>query len=331
VNNTGQCVKALCIKKYAKQSELASLISTDHQKSIVRYASVCRDKCLYEKDKDKTKCAYAVWYKTVGSQDTNGRCVLIPYPLPPNVALELSDTPSGENNILVYDCTDFELTEESLKCETRPLNQETFTLNSGPTQNIHDCTYGCTEDKNVNKCVICPDIKKEIKRTWVSNVIGRFKILQFNMLAQALTGIDPKEKKAHKKFSYLVDWIVIENRRLKQIVNEILNSGADIVTMQENDRFHKILCMLNDKTFEEINHNTNCNDPETPGNKWNGIFFAKPQSAVLNFAGPADGLAIYWRNAKIGTNSKLIKNLQNKKRMDVFNEDTGEEGKKKKL
>mmetsp|Transcript_4094 Transcript_4094/g.5658 ORF Transcript_4094/g.5658 Transcript_4094/m.5658 type:complete len:676 (+) Transcript_4094:3-2030(+) len=103
------------------------------------------------------------------------------------------------------------------------------------------------------------------------------RILQFNVLADGLSGLCPNKgffsriDKSHLEWSYRKD----------RLLNEIVQYDPDIITMQEVDHFYDFfLPNLNERGYV-------------------GYFAPKPTSACLEVNGSADGCALFVKDSKL--------------------------------
>jgi mRNA deadenylase 3'-5' endonuclease subunit Ccr4 len=143
-----------------------------------------------------------------------------------------------------------------------------------------------------------------------------FKVMNFNMLAQGLSSTydNPKDDRFGKIFDYADPSFLKWEVRQKQIIEEMKNGDADVIIVEENDRF--------DDIYRELNHDDN----------YEGIHMSKLGSPIAQMNGkpytyskmpadqqdplPLDGVSIYWRTKTFEYNGKLKPYLEaNRKRI----------------
>lgn len=106
---------------------------------------------------------------------------------------------------------------------------------------------------------------------------GKFRILQFNMLADGLSGLRQDLGAFSRVTAEDMNW----DKRGKLLLHEILQYDPDIITLQECDHYYD--CFL----------------PELNARGYDGMFAPKPASACLEVSDNSDGCAIFVRRSKM--------------------------------
>ena len=106
---------------------------------------------------------------------------------------------------------------------------------------------------------------------------GTFRVLQFNMLADGLSGLRQDLGAFSRVTAEDMNW----EKRGKLLLHEILQYDPDIITLQECDHYYD--CFL----------------PELDARGYDGMFAPKPASACLEVSDNSDGCAIFVRRSKI--------------------------------
>ncbi len=110
-----------------------------------------------------------------------------------------------------------------------------------------------------------------------SEVCGSLRVLQFNVLADGLSGLREDLGSFSRSSEDEMKW---ETRRWK-LLYEILQYEPDVVTLQECDHFHDFFApMLREKGYE-------------------GVFAAKPSSACLEVSDKSDGCAVFYKRDRV--------------------------------
>ena len=111
------------------------------------------------------------------------------------------------------------------------------------------------------------------------------RFLQFNLLADGLSGLSPDLGSFSRISAEMINW---EFRKVNLLL-EILRYDPDIVTLQECDHFDDFFL------------------PELSAKGYSGIFYPKPSSPCLHYSDRADGCAIFWKNSRISVlTSKVL-------------------------
>ena len=113
---------------------------------------------------------------------------------------------------------------------------------------------------------------------------GIFRILQFNMLADGLSGLRQDLGAFSRATVEDMNW----DRRGKLLLHEILQYDPDVITLQECDHYYD--CFL----------------PELNARGYDGIFAPKPASACLEVSDNSDGCAIFVRRSKMSIMSSEV-------------------------
>ena len=106
---------------------------------------------------------------------------------------------------------------------------------------------------------------------------GKFRVLQFNMLADGLSGLRQDLGAFSRVTADDMNW----DKRGKLLLHEILQYDPDIITLQECDHYYD--CFL----------------PELNARGYDGMFAPKPASACLEVSDNSDGCAIFVRRSKM--------------------------------
>jgi mRNA deadenylase 3'-5' endonuclease subunit Ccr4 len=106
---------------------------------------------------------------------------------------------------------------------------------------------------------------------------GKLRILQFNMLADGLSGLRQDLGAFSRVTAEDMNW----DKRGKLLLHEILQYDPDIITLQECDHYYD--CFL----------------PELNARGYDGMFAPKPASACLEVSDNSDGCAIFVRRSKM--------------------------------
>lgn len=115
-------------------------------------------------------------------------------------------------------------------------------------------------------------------------VDGELRILQFNVLADGLSGLRPD----FGGFARVPDpKIMFWEHRKTLILHEILQYNPDVITLQECDHFYDFFL------------------PKLNGHGYSGVFAPKPMSTCLEVSNNCDGCCIFVKNEKL-----LIKSAQ---------------------
>jgi nocturnin len=109
-------------------------------------------------------------------------------------------------------------------------------------------------------------------------------IMQFNLLADGLSGLHPEKGGFLGTPPEALDW---DSRRWR-LLEEIVRFDADIVCLEECDHF--------DDWFE----------PQLAALDYEGVFQKKPKSKCLDFCTLEDGCAIFWRKDKFSLVAKQM-------------------------
>lgn len=113
---------------------------------------------------------------------------------------------------------------------------------------------------------------------------GQFRILQFNMLADGLSGLREDLGAFSRAKAEDVRW---ENRKMK-LLYEILQYDPDAITLQECDHYYDFFL------------------PALTARGYDGIFAPKPASACLEVSDNSDGCAIFVRRSKFKIRSAEV-------------------------
>lgn len=149
---------------------------------------------------------------------------------------------------------------------------------------VQICTYSTSGNGTTNGKLILPTARKFLpliqQKPLVDAklcVLQKLRILQFNMLADGLSGL----RDDLGAFSRVCHDDIRWERRRGQILHEILQYDPDIITMQECDHYYDcFLPLLMDRGYD-------------------GIFAPKPASACLEVSDNSDGCAIFLRRDKL--------------------------------
>ena len=106
---------------------------------------------------------------------------------------------------------------------------------------------------------------------------GKLRVLQFNMLADGLSGLRQDLGAFSRVTADDMNW----DKRGKLLLHEILQYDPDIITLQECDHYYD--CFL----------------PELNARGYDGMFAPKPASACLEVSDNSDGCAIFVRRSKM--------------------------------
>ena len=106
---------------------------------------------------------------------------------------------------------------------------------------------------------------------------GNFRVLQFNMLADGLSGLRQDLGAFSRATTEDMNW----DKRGKLLLHEILQYDPDVITLQECDHYYD--CFL----------------PELNARGYDGMFAPKPASACLEVSDSSDGCAIFVRRSKM--------------------------------
>lgn len=124
-----------------------------------------------------------------------------------------------------------------------------------------------------NMIVFDFDAAQESEASMRRFIHGKFRLLQFNMLADGLSGLrDDLGAFSRAK----EDDVLWENRKGK-LLHEILQYNPDVITMQECDHYYDFFL------------------PALTANGYDGIFAPKPASACLEVSDNSDGCAIFFK------------------------------------
>jgi mRNA deadenylase 3'-5' endonuclease subunit Ccr4 len=116
------------------------------------------------------------------------------------------------------------------------------------------------------------------------NELARLRVLQYNILADGLSGMrEDKGGFSRAKREHL-DW----KRRKGMILQEILRYEPDVITLQECDHFHDFFL------------------PELSAAGYTGVFAPKPISACLEVSNSSDGCAIFVKDNKLRIDSTEV-------------------------
>ena len=117
---------------------------------------------------------------------------------------------------------------------------------------------------------------------------GKFRLLQFNMLADGLSGLRQDLGAFSRATSEDMNW----DKRGKLLLHEILQYDPDVITLQECDHYYD--CFL----------------PELNARGYDGMFAPKPASACLEVSDSSDGCAIFVRRSKMFIASTEVRYTQ---------------------
>jgi len=117
-----------------------------------------------------------------------------------------------------------------------------------------------------------------------SNVVLR--VLQFNVLADGLSGLRPDLGGFNRVTGEVLRW----DRRKEQLIHEISQYAPDIVTLQEVDHYYDFFL------------------PEMTRRGYTGFFARKPTSACLDYT-CADGCAMFVKKSRLRVISCEAKTL----------------------
>jgi mRNA deadenylase 3'-5' endonuclease subunit Ccr4 len=110
-----------------------------------------------------------------------------------------------------------------------------------------------------------------------TTVKGKIRVLQFNMLADGLSGLRDDLGAFSRIAKEHIDW----EHRKNRILHEILQYDPDVITLQECDHFYDwFLPLLTEKGYD-------------------GLFAPKPASACLEVSENSDGCAVFARRSKL--------------------------------
>lgn len=109
------------------------------------------------------------------------------------------------------------------------------------------------------------------------STIGSLRVQQFNVLADGLSGLRPDLGAFSRVSKSQLDW----SHRRYQLLHEIVQYNADVVTLQECDHFHDFFL------------------PEMHRLGYTGYFAPKPTSTCLEVSDVSDGCAIFIRRSKL--------------------------------
>ena len=118
-----------------------------------------------------------------------------------------------------------------------------------------------------------------------SIIHGDFRIIQFNMLADGLSGLRDDLGAFSRAKEQDVCW---ESRKVK-ILFELLQYDPDAITLQECDHYYDFFL------------------PALSAKGYDGIFAPKPASACLEVSENSDGCAIFVRRNKFKIRSSEVK------------------------
>ena len=122
--------------------------------------------------------------------------------------------------------------------------------------------------------------------TSTSNVVLR--VLQFNVLADGLSGLRPDLGGFNRVTGEVLRW----DRRKEQLIHEISQYAPDIVTLQEVDHYYDFFL------------------PEMTRRGYTGFFARKPTSACLQYSSScADGCAMFVKKSRLRVISCEAKTL----------------------
>mmetsp|Transcript_7500 Transcript_7500/g.16412 ORF Transcript_7500/g.16412 Transcript_7500/m.16412 type:complete len:387 (+) Transcript_7500:301-1461(+) len=120
-------------------------------------------------------------------------------------------------------------------------------------------------------------------------VLADLRILQFNMLADGLSGLRADLGGFSKAKREDMDW---SSRKIK-LMYEILQYDPDVITLQECDHYYDFFL------------------PELAKEGYDGMFAPKPASACLEVSDRSDGCAIFLKRDKIrAVSSEIWQNLR---------------------
>lgn len=108
-------------------------------------------------------------------------------------------------------------------------------------------------------------------------VHGELKVLQFNMLADGLSGQRPDLGAFSRVQPQDMTW---QSRRDK-LLYEVLQYDPDVITLQECDHYYDFFL------------------PQLQSRGFDGVFAPKPASACLQYSNSSDGLAMFYRRDKL--------------------------------
>lgn len=108
-------------------------------------------------------------------------------------------------------------------------------------------------------------------RTRPSTVIGSLRVLQYNVLADGLSGLRPDLGGFSRVDKSLLSW----SARKDALLTEMQDYAPDIITLQECDHFHDFF------------------EPELRKLRYKGVFAPKPASACLEVSDKSDGCAVF--------------------------------------
>lgn len=106
---------------------------------------------------------------------------------------------------------------------------------------------------------------------------GILRVLQFNMLADGLSGLTPDLGAFSRVTAEDLCW----ERRKDQILHEIFQYNPDVITLQECDHYYDFFL------------------PSLVSRGFDGIYSPKPASACLQISKNSDGCAIFVRRSKL--------------------------------
>jgi hypothetical protein len=116
------------------------------------------------------------------------------------------------------------------------------------------------------------------------NELARLRILQYNILADGLSGLREDMGGFSRAKREHLDW----KRRKGLILKEILSYEPDVISLQECDHFHDYF------------------QPELGAAGYTGIFAPKPISACLEVSNSSDGCAIFVKRSKVSIDSTEV-------------------------
>ena len=122
----------------------------------------------------------------------------------------------------------------------------------------------------------------------IQSIVGNFRILQFNMLADGLSGLRADLGAFSRAKEEDVQW---ETRKIK-LLREILQYDPDVITLQECDHYYDFFL------------------PALSVQGYDGIFAPKPASACLEVSENSDGCVIFLKRDKFKMiSAEVISNI----------------------
>ncbi|RYG59881.1 hypothetical protein EON64_19780 [archaeon] len=116
----------------------------------------------------------------------------------------------------------------------------------------------------------------EIKQSPFHNVLDQFRVLQFNILADGLSGLRDDLGAFSRADNSFLTW----SYRKTRLLHEIVQYNPDIITLQECDHFYDFF------------------SPELQNYGYAGFFAPKPASACKEVSDHDDGCALFYKTEK---------------------------------